>query len=84
MVTTKTPRKAKNPHAVALGKLGGKRRAEILTAEQRRDIGTQGGLIGGQARAGALSKARRSEIAKKAAEARWAKNKQDATPPSKS
>jgi hypothetical protein len=41
----------KNPAAVALGKLGGKK--------------------GGPARAKKLSKARRSEIAKKAAAARW-------------
>lgn len=41
----------KNPAAVALGKLGGKK--------------------GGTARAAALSPKRRSEIAKKAAEARW-------------
>jgi len=43
----------KNPAAVALGKLGGKK--------------------GGPARAKALSKKRRSEIAKKAAKARWKK-----------
>jgi len=67
--------KPKNPHAVALGKLGGKRRAEVLSAEQRRDIGIQGGLVGGRSRANALSKARRSEIAKKAAETRWAAKK---------
>ena len=79
-MTAKAPRKPKNPHAVALGHLGGKRRAEVLSAEQRRDIGTQGGLIGGRARANALSKARRSEIAKKAAEARWAKKKQGELP----
>ena len=75
-MTKKALRKPKNPHAVALGHLGGKRRAEVLSAEQRRDIGTQGGLIGGRARADTLSKARRSEIAKRAAEARWAKVRQ--------
>ncbi len=41
----------KNPHAVALGRIGG--------------------LKGGNARAEKLSKKRRSEIAKKAAKARW-------------
>lgn len=41
----------KNPHAVALGKLGGK--------------------IGGAARASKLSPRRRSQIARKAAKARW-------------
>jgi hypothetical protein len=44
---------AKNPHAQALGRLGG--------------------LKGGKARAKALTKAQRSEIAKKAAAARWGK-----------
>lgn len=43
----------KNPAAVALGKLGGKK--------------------GGPARAKKLSKKRRSEIAKKAAQARWSR-----------
>lgn len=41
----------KNPHAVALGRLGGKK--------------------GGKARAKKLTKEQRSEIAKKAAKARW-------------
>jgi hypothetical protein len=83
VVTKKAPRKPKNPHAVALGHLGGTRRAEVLSPEQRRDIGTQGGLVGGRARANALSKARRSEIARKAAEARWAKKKQSEVPSAK-
>jgi hypothetical protein len=82
-VTQKALRKPKNPHAVALGHLGGTRRAEVLSPEQRRYIGTQGGLVGGRARADALSKARRSEIAKKAAETRWAKQRQTEVPPAK-
>lgn len=45
----------KNPHAVALGRLGG--------------------LKGGKARADKLTKKQRIEIAKKAAKARWNKNK---------
>ena len=45
----------KNPHAVALGRLGGKK--------------------GGPARAKKLSKKRRVEIAKKAAEVRWKKGR---------
>jgi hypothetical protein len=45
--------RAKNPAAVALGRIGG--------------------LAGGRARAASLSKARRSEIAAKAAAARWGK-----------
>lgn len=36
-------------------------------------LGRLGGLKGGKARAAALSKKKRSEIAKKAAVARWAK-----------
>jgi hypothetical protein len=46
--------RGKNPAAVALGRLGGKK--------------------GGIARAKTLSKRRRSEIAKHAAETRWQKN----------
>jgi len=76
VVIKKAPRKPKNPHAVALGHLGGTRRAEVLSPEQRREIGIQGGLVGGRARANSLSKARRSEIAQKAAEARWSKKEQ--------
>ncbi len=48
---TPEPDDGKNPAAVALGRLGGKK--------------------GGPARAKKLSKERRSEIARKAAEARW-------------
>jgi hypothetical protein len=44
---------SKNPHAVALGRLGG--------------------LKGGEARAAALSPRKRSQIAAKAAKARWGK-----------
>ncbi len=44
----------KNPHAVALGRMGGAK--------------------GGPARAKKLSKKRRSEIAREAAQARWAKS----------
>jgi hypothetical protein len=45
----------KNPHAAALGRLGG--------------------LKGGRARANSLSAARRRAIARKAARARWTRNK---------
>ena len=50
---TEEPEPAKNPAAVALGRLGG--------------------LKGGKARAAKLTKERRSDIAKKAARARWAR-----------
>lgn len=46
---------SKNPHAVALGRLGG--------------------LKGGSARAASLSPRKRSQIAAKAAKARWGKKK---------
>ena len=49
------PDAGKNPHAVALGRLGG--------------------LKGGIARKTKLSKARRSEIARKAVQARWKRQK---------
>jgi hypothetical protein len=62
----------KNPHAVALGKLGGKAKAE-LPPEQVSEINRAGGI----ARAQKLTKAQRSAIAKKAATARW--NKKGAT-----
>jgi Meiotically up-regulated gene 113 len=67
----------KNPHAVALGRLGGLRggnaRAEALTAEEMSAIGRKGGLKGGAARTLALSPAKRRAIARKGAEARWGK-----------
>ena len=51
----------KNPHAVALGKLGGAKggqaRAENLSAAQLSKIGKKGGKIGGKARAAALTPA---------------------------
>lgn len=49
------PDPSKNPHAVALGRLGG--------------------LKGGVARAAALGPRKRSQIAAKAAKARWEKSK---------
>ncbi len=52
--------KEKNPHAVALSKLGAKK--------------------GGKARAASLSPEQRSEIARKASLARWAKYKKRERP----
>ena len=63
----------KNPHAVALGALGGKARATKLTAEELSAIGVKAGKVGGKARAAKLTKERRSEIAREAVRARWAK-----------
>ncbi len=59
----------KNPAAQALGKLGGKARAESLSASQLSEIGQKGA----EARKKALTAAQRSEIARKAAQARIAK-----------
>ncbi len=73
------PTKKKNPHAVALGKLGGPKggaaRAANLSREELSKIGRKGGKIGGKARALALSPARRKAIAKMGAAARVAKKK---------
>lgn len=49
----------KNPHAVALGSLGGKRRAEKLSAEELRGIASKAG----KARSKKLSGAERRRIA---------------------
>ena len=67
----------KNPHAVALGRLGGRRTAEVLSDEEQEEIARKAGKVGGRARADKLSSKRRSEIARKAAAARWAKAKRD-------
>jgi hypothetical protein len=67
--------KKKNPNAVALGKLGGKARAEKLSPEQRAEIARSAGL----ARNIKLSAAKRSEIAKLAVEARERKRKRRST-----
>ena len=69
----------KNPHAVALGRLGGLKggsaRAAALTAEQRQEIAGKAGKAGGTARAKKMSQKERSESARKAALARWGKSK---------
>ena len=70
---------AKNPHAVALGRLGGaiggRARAENMSAKERSEAARNAGLAGGPARAKSLTKAQRSAIAKKAAAARWGPKK---------
>ena len=62
---------AKNPHAVALGRLGGltggPARARVLSAARREKIARKAGL----ARARALSPLQRAELASTAARARW-------------
>lgn len=59
----------KNKAAVALGKL----RIKSMTTEEHLAIASAGGKKGGRARAKKLTAARRAEIARKAAAARWAK-----------
>lgn len=63
----------KNPAAVALGRLGGRARAQKLSAEQQSEIGRIAGQVGGKRRAEALSPVQRKLIAQKAARARWGK-----------
>jgi hypothetical protein len=63
--------KRKNPHAQALGKLGGKARAEKLPQSEIAKIASKGGM----ARAAKLSAAERSRIAKLAVQARERKRK---------
>jgi hypothetical protein len=46
-----------------------------MTEEERAEFGRLGGQSGGSARAAALTSKRRSEIAKKAALARWGTKK---------
>jgi hypothetical protein len=44
-----------------------------MSAAERSEVARAGGLAGGKARAQALTAAKRKEIAKKAAAARWEK-----------
>jgi len=62
----------KNPHAQALGHLGGTARAENLPQSEITKIASKGG----KARAKSLSAAKRREIAKKAVAARERKRAQ--------
>jgi hypothetical protein len=41
---------AKNPHAAALGRKGGKARMENLSAEERKQLAREGGRASGKAR----------------------------------
>ena len=63
--------KKKNIHAVALGRLGGKRRAEVLSPQELSEIGKHGA----RQRLTKLSKAQRSRIASIGAQKRWQKKK---------
>jgi hypothetical protein len=61
----------KNPHARALGRLGGKASMQAKTDRERQEFARKGGRAGGRARAESLTKARKVDIARKAAETRW-------------
>lgn len=65
--------KEKNPHAVALGRLGGKASIKSRDPEAKAAFHKAGGEAGGAARAEKLSGKRKREIASAAAKARWAK-----------
>ena len=52
-----------------------RRRARLMTPEERSESARLAGTVGGPARAKKLSKAKRKEIAQKAAQARWGKRK---------
>jgi len=49
---------AKNPHAAALGRRGGKARLKKMTAEQRREIAAAAGRASGKARRAKAKKAK--------------------------
>jgi len=66
---------AKNPHAMALGRLGGKARAKNLSKKELVAISEKAGRVGGQARAAKLTAGKRKAIARAAAAARWAKRR---------
>jgi hypothetical protein len=61
--------KKKNPNALALGRSGGRARAERLSADELSAIGKKGA----NARLKSIGSTERQEIARKAANARWAK-----------
>ena len=69
MVNAKS--KQKNPAAVELGRLGGKARAEALSAADRKRIAGEAGKKSREK----MTIKRRTKIARKAARARWAKVK---------
>ncbi len=48
-----------------------------MSPEERAEFASKGGKVGGKARAAKLTKKQRSEIARKAAETRWAKARSD-------
>jgi len=66
--------RAKSIVDIATGEVTESNEEKDLIKAAASAMGRKGGLKGGNARAKALSSKRRSEIAKKAAKARWHKN----------
>jgi hypothetical protein len=60
-------------HLARIRGLGGKASMQGRTEKERKEFARTGGQIGGKQRALKLSAKRRSEIARKAAAARWGK-----------
>jgi len=60
-------------HMESIAAKGGEARARKLSAARKSAIAKKGGKIGGKARAAALRPEERTEIARKAAQARWGK-----------
>jgi hypothetical protein len=60
-------------HLRSISAKGGKARMAAMSEEEKQKLRSKGGLAGGAARAKALTKKQRSDIAKAAAKARWAK-----------
>ena len=69
----KKPRDANEMAKSIIDQMTGDAPREVPTTKNPAavELGRRGGLVGGKARAAKLSKKKRSEIAKKAAEARW-------------
>ncbi len=71
-------KKTQNPitlaeHLQRIAKRGGQARVSQMSKEEHHKMAIAGGLKGGKARAAKLSGKARSEIARKAAAARWRK-----------
>jgi len=62
-------------HARRIAPAGGRAAMENRSPEERKQFASSGGQSGGPARAAKLTAKERSEIARKAAKARWAKEK---------
>jgi hypothetical protein len=69
-----TEPKAKNPHAAALGSLGGQARARKMRAQRTLSKAMS---KAGKARMKSMTAQQRKQIASKAAQARWAKARKE-------